>query len=161
MKESIVTGAHVNPNSEEEYLEPDDVEMNNDESGTPYAENIAPVLPKNPEVTLFHHISNNPLLIGPLRWRASNTQEGRNDTEMEMDGASHPERIIPVPPQNTGAGAGTVALFRRNPDSPLFKLGSKRPAEENEEDRNRQDRERKYQMRVNVSAIQLCNRIVG
>jgi len=115
-----------NPDSADE----DDVEMNDDESGTPYVENITPVPKGNAtagEVVLFRHISDNPLLkSGPFPQRASNIQEHRNDTEMDNnDGASHPESITAAPPQSTDVGAGTVALFHRNPDSPLFKHGTK------------------------------------
>ena len=156
MKENIFTVPLFNPDSEDE----DDVEMNDDKSGT-----ITPVPQGNAtagEVVLFRHISHNPLLkFGPFPQRASNIQEGRDDTEMDNnDGASHPESITPAPPQSTGVGAGTVALFHRNPGSPLFKHGTKRPVEEDEEDQNRKDEERKRQVRINVSAIRLCNNLV-
>ena len=141
MKESIVTGPLFSPDSDE-----DDVDMDNDKSRTTNAENIAPVPQQNTtagEVVLFCRMF-------PLPRSASNI---RNDTETDNnDGTSHPEGITLAPPQNTGAG--TVALFHRNLESPLFKLGSKRPAEEMEEERN-QHEERQNQMRVNVRAFRL------
>ena len=160
MRESIVTGPLFNPDSEEEYLDPDDVEMKNDERGTPHAENdIAPVAE---QVAPFRYISNNPLLkIGPFPQRASRIQGRRNNIEPDNnDGTSHPESLTPAWQQNTGAGAGTVVLFRRNPDCSLFKHGTKRPVEEDEQDRNRKDEERKNQVRINVRAIRVRNKLV-
>jgi len=144
MRESIVTAPLFNPDSEEEYPT-DDVEMDNNESGTSYAENPIPEGNTTAgEVALFGPNYDNPLLkIKPLPWRAANTQERRNNTEMDTN-------------ESTGAGE-TVVLFRRNADNPLFKLGSKRPVEEEEEDRNRMAEERKNHIRVNVRAIRLCN----
>jgi hypothetical protein len=155
MRGSIVTGPLFSPDGEEEYLDPGDVEMDDDESDTPHAENNTPELPESTatgEVTLFRCISR------PLPQYASNTQEHRNNMEMDNnDGNSHSESIMPAPPQNTGACAGTVVLFRQIPDSPLFKIGSKRPVDEDEEDRNRKEEERKHQVHINVRAIRLYN----
>jgi len=83
-------------------------------------------------------ISDNPLLqFGPFPQHPSNIQERRNDTETDNnDGASHPESITPAPPQSTGAGAGSIVLFSGNPESPLFKHGTKRPIEEDKQDRS-------------------------
>lgn len=121
--------------------------MDDDESD-PHAENITPVLPGS--------TATGEVISRPLSQDASNTQEHRNNTEMDnSDGNSRPESIMPAPPQNTGAGAGTVALFCQNSDSPPFKLRSKRPVDEDEEDRNQKEEEPKHQVRINVRAIWL------
>lgn len=94
-----------------------------------------------------------------------------DDVEMDNDerGTFHAGDITPVPlsmpapQQNTAASAGTVVLFHRNPDSPLFKVGNKRPAQEegeDEEHRKQKEEMRKNQMRVHVRAIQICNGFV-
>jgi hypothetical protein len=138
-----------------EYLE--DVEM--DESGTSQAGNITPVPQSLPSLLHSEHgNTDNPLLgIRPLPRSAF---KRRKDVEMDNNGTSHPESILPGPQQNAAASAGTVVLFCRKPDSPLFKVGDKRPAQEDEEHRKQKDERHKNQVRINVRAIQLRNNIV-
>jgi hypothetical protein len=154
MKESAVT------DSEDEYPDPtDDIEMDDDESVISHAGNTTPVplfLPdfltselRNSDNSPF----NPPLEIRPLPRRASNTQERRNDPGINDDGTSHQESITPAPQQHTAASAGTVVLFRSNPDSPLFKVGNKRPAQDEDEGHRRQ----KDEKRLHVRATQLCD----
>ena len=126
-------------NSEEEYQEVQEyldptgnVEMDNHERGTFLAGDITPAPLSLPSLLPSEHPnSNNP-----------------------------PESIMPAPQQNTAASAGTVALFRRNLDSPLFKIGNKRPAQEEEDHRKQMDEKRKNQKRIFVRAIQLCDDFV-
>jgi hypothetical protein len=73
-----------------------------------------------------------------------------------------PESIMPAPQQNTAASAAVV-LFRRNPDNPLFKIGNKRPAQEEDEEHRKQKDEKRMrnnQRPAHVRAIQLCDDFV-
>jgi hypothetical protein len=65
------------------------------------------------------------------------------------------------PQPSTAASSGTAFLFHRNPDSPLFRVGDKRPAqqEEDEADRKQKEERRKNQMRAHVRAIQFCDSV--
>jgi hypothetical protein len=150
--------------SEEEYLDPtDDMEMDNDESGASHAGDITPVpLSLSTLLPSEHRDSDHPLLpIRPLPRRAFDTQERRSDIGMDNNSTSHPDNITPAPQPNTAASAGTVVLFHRNPDSPLFKVGDKRPAQAgDEEHRKQKDQKHKSQTHVDVRAIQLCNNFV-
>jgi hypothetical protein len=167
MEENAVNIAPLfNPDSEdecEEYLDPtDDVEMDNNERSTSCARDGTPVPLSLPS----SHLSENcdplldlPLEIRPLPRRASNTQEHRHDMGIvDNNGTSG---ITLAPQQNTGGSVGTVVLFHRNPDSPLFKVGDKRPAQaENEEHRKQKDERRKNRMHISVRAIQLRDNFV-
>ena len=153
MKESTVNPSPLfDPNSEEEYLDPtDDVEMNN-ESDTSHAGDITPVPQFLPNLLPSEHRE-----ILPLPRHASNIQAHRTNMGMVSNDTLS---IMPVPQPNTAAH-GTVVLFRRNPDSPLFKVGDKRPTqEEDEEHRKQKDERRKNQMHVNVRVIQLYDNFV-
>lgn len=156
-----------NPDSEEEcenHLDPmDDVEMNDKESGTFRArEDETPVLLSFTS-SLFSKdrdpLLNLPFEIRPLPRRTSYAQDQRNKMErVDNNGTSS----ITLAPQHHASGsAGTVVLFHRNPDSPLFKVGDKRPAQaQDEEHRKQEDARRKHQAHVSVRAIQLRDNFV-
>ena len=149
MNESTInpwTVPQFNPDSEDEYQEvleeclvPNDVDMDNRESGT---SDMAVSFP------FTYRSSDN-----PLPRRASNNQEPRNK---DNDSTSHPKSIMPAPQQNSTAASGTIH-FHRDPDGPLFNTGSKRRALEEDEENRNENEKRKNPMRVNVRAIQLCD----
>ena len=157
MKENTVNpDPHFNPDSSEdeyvealeEYLVPrDDVEMENHESGTFHAD-ITPVPLSLPSSLPFEHRnSDNPLFntrteICPL---PRHTQEPRND---DNDSTSRPENNMPATQQNTAA------------DSPLFKVGNKRPAQEEEELHRKRNQTRTTPMHIHVRVIQFCDEFV-
>jgi hypothetical protein len=65
----------------------------------------------------------------------------KDDVEMDNNSTSRPEGIMPAPQQNAAACAGSVVPFRPNPDSPLFKVGDKRPAQDENEEHRKQKEE--------------------
>ena len=143
----------LNRDTEDEYLElledylvsADNMEMDNDENGTSHT----PVPPSLTSLLSFdHHNSNNHLLL-------------RNK---DSDSTSRPESIMPAMQQNAAASSRT-ADFRRNLDSPLFKVGNKRPKEreEHEEEEHKKQNEKRQNQKpvhVQVRASQFCDEFV-
>jgi hypothetical protein len=169
MEENAVNVAPLfHPDSEdecEEYLGlTDDVEMDNNERSTSRdrARDVTPVPLSLPSSLLSENrdpLVDLPLEIRPPPRRASNTQEHRHDMGIvDNNGTSG---ITLAPQQNTGGSAGTVVLFHHNPDSPLFQVGDKRPAQaENDEHRKQKYERRKNRMHISVRTIQLRDNFV-
>ena len=84
--------------------------------------------------------SEDELLVQDKLLDPTDDVEMDNDQDMDDD-----KKATPNTPQNAA-----VVLFHRSPDSPLFKVGNKRRAQEDE---GQMDERRKNQTRMHVRAI--------
>jgi hypothetical protein len=98
----------------------------------------------------LRQVSTDDVEMDSHEYSTSDTQEPRNDN----DSTSRPKSIKPVMQQNIAASAETAVRFLPNSDSPLFKVGLKRPKEGHDEYQHQNEK------RVHVRAIQLCDEFV-